>query len=80
MIRLALDTPGIYFSYSYDLTHCLQRLHSVGPDFHRVRYDSDFHRVRHDTRLVLDTPGIYFSVSYELTHCLQRLLCRARLL
>ncbi|PZC74975.1 hypothetical protein B5X24_HaOG206877 [Helicoverpa armigera] len=36
MVRLALDTPGMYFSYSYDLTHCLQRLHSVTPDFHRM--------------------------------------------
>uniref|UniRef100_A0A2A4JDW7 Phosphatidylinositol-3-phosphatase SAC1 n=1 Tax=Heliothis virescens TaxID=7102 RepID=A0A2A4JDW7_HELVI len=36
MVRLALDTPGIYFSYGYDLTHSLQRLHSVTPDFHRM--------------------------------------------
>ncbi|CAH1640793.1 unnamed protein product [Spodoptera littoralis] len=36
MLRAALDTVGIYFSYSYDLTHCLQRLHSVTPDFHRM--------------------------------------------
>ncbi|KAH9642854.1 hypothetical protein HF086_011901, partial [Spodoptera exigua] len=29
MLRAALDTVGIYFSYTYDLTHCLQRLHGV---------------------------------------------------
>ncbi|XP_075985235.1 phosphatidylinositol-3-phosphatase SAC1 [Anticarsia gemmatalis] len=36
MVRAALDTPGIYFSYGYDLTHSLQRLHSVTPDFHKM--------------------------------------------
>ncbi|KAF9420528.1 hypothetical protein HW555_003278 [Spodoptera exigua] len=36
MLRAALDTVGIYFSYTYDLTHCLQRLHSVTPDFHKM--------------------------------------------
>ncbi|CAH0597161.1 unnamed protein product [Chrysodeixis includens] len=36
MVRQALDTPGIYFSYGYDLTHTLQRLHSVAPDFHKM--------------------------------------------
>lgn len=33
MIRKTLDTPFFYFSYSYDLTHTLQRLHSCPPDF-----------------------------------------------
>lgn len=32
MIRTILDTPYLYFSYSYDLTHTLQRLHSMSPD------------------------------------------------
>lgn len=32
MIRTILDTPYLYFSYSYDLTHTLQRLHSLSPD------------------------------------------------
>jgi hypothetical protein len=36
MVRAALETPGIYLSYGYDLTHSLQRLHSVAPDFHKV--------------------------------------------
>lgn len=36
MIRAALSTPGIYFSYGHDLTHTLQRLHSVAPEFHRM--------------------------------------------
>ncbi|KAG6453894.1 phosphatidylinositol-3-phosphatase SAC1 [Manduca sexta] len=46
MVRAALETPGIYFSYGHDLTHSLQRLHSVGPDFHKMslanRADSRF--------------------------------------
>lgn len=32
MIRTILDTPYLYFSYSYDITHTLQRLHSMSPD------------------------------------------------
>jgi hypothetical protein len=32
MIRTILDTPYLYFSYSYDITHSLQRLHSMSPD------------------------------------------------
>lgn len=32
MIRTILDTPYMYFSYSYDITHTLQRLHSMSPD------------------------------------------------
>ena len=33
MIRSILDTPYLYFSYSYDITHTLQRLHSMSPEF-----------------------------------------------
>ncbi|KAK9890979.1 hypothetical protein WA026_013317 [Henosepilachna vigintioctopunctata] len=33
MMEFVLSTPHIYFSYSYDLTHTLQRLHDIGPDF-----------------------------------------------
>lgn len=33
MIRAILDTPYLYFSYSYDITHTLQRLHSMSPEF-----------------------------------------------
>ncbi|XP_060807190.1 phosphatidylinositol-3-phosphatase SAC1 [Amyelois transitella] len=36
MLRYALETPGIYFSYGYELTHTLQRLHSVSADFHKM--------------------------------------------
>ncbi|KAM3955932.1 phosphatidylinositol-3-phosphatase SAC1 [Aphomia sociella] len=36
MLRAALETPGLYFSYGYDLTHSLQRLHSVAADFHKM--------------------------------------------
>lgn len=33
MVRSVLDTPYLYFSYSYDITHTLQRLHSMSPEF-----------------------------------------------
>ncbi|KAF2892481.1 hypothetical protein ILUMI_13700 [Ignelater luminosus] len=33
MIEQVLATPYLYFSYSYDLTHTMQRLHGTGPDF-----------------------------------------------
>ncbi|XP_048000875.1 phosphatidylinositol-3-phosphatase SAC1 [Leguminivora glycinivorella] len=36
MVRAALDAPGMYFSYGYDVTHTLQRLHSVAADFHSM--------------------------------------------
>lgn len=33
MIEHVLSTPWFYFSYSYDLTHTLQRLHNTTPEF-----------------------------------------------
>lgn len=33
MIEHVLGTPYIYYSYSYDITHTMQRLHSNGPEF-----------------------------------------------
>lgn len=33
MIEQVLSTPFHYFSYSYDLTHSIQRLHDISPDF-----------------------------------------------
>ncbi|XP_075238131.1 phosphatidylinositol-3-phosphatase SAC1 [Lycorma delicatula] len=33
MVNLVLNTPGLYFSYTYDLTHSLQRLHNTPPQF-----------------------------------------------
>lgn len=33
MIRTVLDTPYFYFSYTYDLSHTLQRLHHAPPEF-----------------------------------------------
>jgi phosphatidylinositol 4-phosphatase len=33
MVKLVLDTPYFYFSYTYDLTHTLQSLYNAGPDF-----------------------------------------------
>ncbi|XP_063833470.1 phosphatidylinositol-3-phosphatase SAC1 [Ostrinia nubilalis] len=36
MVQAQLATPGMYFSYGHDLTHSLQRLHSVANDFHKM--------------------------------------------
>ena len=33
MVKSVLETPYFYFSYSYDLSHTLQRLYNAGPDF-----------------------------------------------
>ncbi|XP_050296050.1 phosphatidylinositol-3-phosphatase SAC1 [Anthonomus grandis grandis] len=33
MIESVLATPSFYFSYSYDITHSIQRLHDISPDF-----------------------------------------------
>ncbi|CAG9860329.1 unnamed protein product [Phyllotreta striolata] len=33
MVYSVLSTPFLYFSYDYDLTHSLQRLHGISPDF-----------------------------------------------
>uniref|UniRef100_A0A6M2DXH7 Phosphatidylinositol-3-phosphatase SAC1 n=1 Tax=Xenopsylla cheopis TaxID=163159 RepID=A0A6M2DXH7_XENCH len=33
MIRYVLDTPRLYFSYTYDVTHTLQRLYNTPPTF-----------------------------------------------
>lgn len=33
MVEQVLSTPFFYFSYSYDITHSIQRLHDIGPDF-----------------------------------------------
>ncbi|KAL7286222.1 hypothetical protein TKK_0019518 [Trichogramma kaykai] len=33
MIKLVLSTPHFYFSYTYDLSHTMQRLHNTTPDF-----------------------------------------------
>lgn len=37
MINQTLNTPFFYFSYTYDLTHTLQRLSAMGPNFHEVK-------------------------------------------
>ncbi|XP_062552264.1 phosphatidylinositol-3-phosphatase SAC1 [Armigeres subalbatus] len=46
MVRQVLDTPYYYFSYTYDITHTLQRLHCMPPDFMQTalyeRSDSRF--------------------------------------
>lgn len=33
MVEQVLSTPFHYFSYSYDITHSIQRLHDISPDF-----------------------------------------------
>lgn len=33
MLKQVLDTPHFYFSYTYDITHTIQRLHSMSPAF-----------------------------------------------
>uniref|UniRef100_A0A1B0D0G2 Phosphatidylinositol-3-phosphatase SAC1 n=1 Tax=Phlebotomus papatasi TaxID=29031 RepID=A0A1B0D0G2_PHLPP len=33
MLRRTLNTPHFYFSYSYDITHTLQRLNGMPPEF-----------------------------------------------
>jgi len=46
MLQQVLNTPYLYFSYTYDLTHTLQRLHSMAPEFLQMslyeRADSRF--------------------------------------
>lgn len=36
MVKSVLNTPFFYFSYTYDLSHTLQRLHSTSPDFKQL--------------------------------------------
>lgn len=38
MVNAMLNTPFFYFSYTYDLTHSLQRLSNVNNDFYSVTY------------------------------------------
>ncbi|CAH1957102.1 unnamed protein product [Acanthoscelides obtectus] len=33
MVEHVLSTPFFYFSYTYDITHTIQRLHDINPDF-----------------------------------------------
>ncbi|XP_054715985.1 phosphatidylinositol-3-phosphatase SAC1-like [Uloborus diversus] len=46
MVQSVLKTPYFYFSYTYDLSHTLQRLHNTSPDFLQMplfqRADSRF--------------------------------------
>lgn len=36
MVESVLNTPFLYFSYSYDITHTMQRLHNITPEFLQV--------------------------------------------
>lgn len=42
MVDDVLKTPHLYFSYTYDLTHSLQRLHNTMPEFLQVGKKSVF--------------------------------------
>ncbi|KAL1501604.1 hypothetical protein ABEB36_006901 [Hypothenemus hampei] len=33
MLESVLSTPSFYFSYSYDISHTIQRLHDISPEF-----------------------------------------------
>lgn len=36
MIKSVLNTPYFYFSYTYDISHTMQRLHNTPPEFLQV--------------------------------------------
>lgn len=36
MVKSVLNTPYFYFSYTYDLSHTMQRLHNTTPEFLQV--------------------------------------------
>jgi len=36
MVKSVLNTPYFYFSYSYDISHTMQRLHNTPPEFLQV--------------------------------------------
>eukprot|EP00794_Sanderia_malayensis_P018849 gene18849-20747_t len=62
MIKTILQTDGFYFSYTYDLTHTLQRLHNSTNDFTNVplfeRADSRFVWNHHILRLLSVQPEL----------------------
>lgn len=37
MVKQTFDTPYYYFSYTYDLTHSMQRLYNTSTSFINVR-------------------------------------------
>ena len=38
MIKTILNEPYFYFSYTYDLSHTMQRLHNTTPEFLQVNF------------------------------------------
>ncbi|XP_031327364.1 phosphatidylinositide phosphatase SAC1-like isoform X2 [Photinus pyralis] len=53
MIKNVLDTPYLYFSYTYDLTHTMQRLHLMEPDFlNRSLFERADHRFVWNSNLI----------------------------
>ncbi|XP_046386332.1 phosphatidylinositol-3-phosphatase SAC1-B [Ischnura elegans] len=67
MIEAALNVPFLYFSYTYDITHTLQRLHNTSPEFLQMPLHE-----RADTRFVWNGHLLQeFSVQSELhPYCL----------
>ncbi|XP_063217317.1 phosphatidylinositol-3-phosphatase SAC1-B [Bacillus rossius redtenbacheri] len=63
MIDLVLKTPHFYFSYSFDLTHTLQRLHNTTPEFLQMplheRADIRFVWNAHLMRELSSKPELY---------------------
>lgn len=57
MIELVLNTPYLYFSYTYDLTHSLQRLHNTMPEFLQVSTFSARLSFSHDLFSPTDAPA-----------------------
>ncbi|XP_071449003.1 phosphatidylinositol-3-phosphatase SAC1-B isoform X2 [Hetaerina americana] len=67
MVEAALNVPFLYFSYTYDITHTLQRLHNTSPEFLQMPIHE-----RADTRFVWNGHLLQeFSVQQELhPYCL----------
>ena len=62
MIDKVLSTPYLYFSYAYDVTHTLQRLHNTMPEFLQMplheRADERFVWNRHLIRDLATQPEL----------------------
>lgn len=63
MAQNALQTDGFYFSYTYDLTHSMQRLHNASSDFSQLplyeRADQRFVWNHHMLRLFMVQPELH---------------------
>ncbi|KAJ1527310.1 hypothetical protein ONE63_008829 [Megalurothrips usitatus] len=63
MLEHALSSPFLYFSYTYDLTHTLQRLHNITPEFLKMalheRADQRFLWNGHLLREISNHPDVH---------------------